>query len=63
MKKCTKLSIFKNFDSSKIETFNTTLMLVIESMNSALPDNGHYTAKSNNAKLWLIYHRRLHNFI
>jgi hypothetical protein len=30
-------------------------MLVIESMNSALPDNGDYTAKSNNAKLWLIY--------
>jgi hypothetical protein len=24
---------------------------------------GDYTAKSNNAKLWLIYHRRLHNFI
>ena len=42
MKKCTELSIFKNFaeiDSSKIETFNTNLMLVIESVNSALPDN------------------------
>jgi len=43
MIKCTELSIFKPFarpiDSSKIETFNTTLMLVVESVNSALLDN------------------------
>ena len=42
-KKGTELSIFKNFgrpiDSPKIETLNTTLMFVIESVNSALPDN------------------------